>query len=296
MLWLVCPGTFLVPKHLVFVSLANLQAGQAQRVIIGLIILVTSILTHDSPVDIICKLAGMVSVTGGKGKIVEFYGPGVKTLGATAMATVGNMSAEIGATSCLFPFSEAIGRYLDVTHRTDIARAATRNLNLITPDEGSDQYYVNIVEINLDTLEPHINGPYTPDLSHPMSKLRKAVIENDWPKKLSASLVGSCTNSSYEDLMKVAGVIKQADNAGLKLRTPFFVSTGSEQIRATTEDAGFLTVMRNAGATILSSSCGPCVGQWMRPDIPKGEVNSVISLFNRNFTGYVKALPCLRRK
>ncbi|OBT73691.1 hypothetical protein VF21_06217 [Pseudogymnoascus sp. 05NY08] len=235
--------------------------------------------------DIICKLAGMVSVTGGKGKVVEFFGPGVETLGATAMATIGNMSAEIGATSCLFPYSEAMGEYLDVTHRRDIKRAAVQNLNLITPDEGSDRYYDDVVEIDLDKLEPHINGPYTPDLSHPMSTLKEAVIENKWPANLSASLVGSCTNSSYEDLMKVSNLLKQANEAGLKPKVPFFVSTGSEQIRATAEDAGFIDVMRNAGATILSSSCGPCVGQWNRPDVPKGEANSIISSFNRNFTG-----------
>jgi aconitate hydratase len=242
------------------------------------------------PSDIICKLAGMVSVTGGKGKIVEFFGPGVQTLGATAMATIGNMSAEIGATSCLFPYSESMGRYLDATHRQDIARAALHNINLIKPDEGSERYYDDVVEIDLDTLEPHINGPYTPDLSHPMSKLGEAVVENKWPKNLSASLVGSCTNSSYEDLMKVASLLKQADDVGLKPKTPFFVSTGSEQIRATAEDAGFLKIIRKAGATVLSSSCGPCVGQWNRPSIPKGEANSIISSFNRNFTGYAKVL------
>ncbi|KFY63801.1 hypothetical protein V496_03685 [Pseudogymnoascus sp. VKM F-4515 (FW-2607)] len=235
--------------------------------------------------DIICKLAGMVSVTGGKGRIVECFGPGVETLGATAMATIGNMSAEIGATSCLFPYSKAMGEYLDVTHRGGITQAAMQNLNLITPDENSDQYYDDVVEIDLSKLEPHINGPYTPDLSHPMSMLGEAVTVNKWPKNLSASLVGSCTNSSYEDLMKVSNLLKQADEAGLKPKVPFFISTGSEQIRATDEEAGFIDVMKNAGATILSSSCGPCVGQWNRPDVPKGEPNSIISSFNRNFTG-----------
>lgn len=235
--------------------------------------------------DIICKLAGMVSVTGGKGKIVEFFGPGVETLGATAMATVGNMSAEIGATSCLFPYTEAMGRYLNATHRGDVAQATMLALDLVTPDEGSDRFYDNIIEIDLDTLEPFINGPFTPDLSHPMSKIGKAATDNNWPKTLSASLVGSCTNSSYEDLMKVSNLLNQANEAGLQLKTPFFISTGSEQIRATAEDAGFLDVMSKAGATILSSSCGPCVGQWNRPNMPKGEPNSIISSFNRNFTG-----------
>jgi len=141
----------------------------------------------------------MVFVIGGKGSVVEFFGPGVQTLGATAMATIGNMSAEIGATSCLFPYTEGMGRFLNVTKRGDVVRVAMENLNLITADEGSDRYYDHIVEIDLDTLEPHINGLYTPDLSHPMHKLGKEVIENKWPKNPSASLVSSCTNSSYED-------------------------------------------------------------------------------------------------
>lgn len=185
------------------------------------------------------------------------------------MATIGNMSAEIGATSCVFPYSGSMGRYLDVTNRGYIAEAANQNLNFLTPDQGSDMYYDDVVEIDLSELEPHINGPYSPDLSHPMSKLGLAVDENRWPKKISASLVGSCTNSSYEDLMKVAGLMDQASKAGLRLKTPFYVSTGSEQIRATAEDAGFLDTMRDAGAIVLSSSCGPCVGQWNRTDMPK---------------------------
>ncbi|KAG4412956.1 hypothetical protein IFR04_013906 [Cadophora malorum] len=235
--------------------------------------------------DIICKLAGLVSVTGGKGKVVEFFGPGIDGLGATAMATIGNMSAEVGATSCLFPYTDSMCRYLNVTQRSDIADAAKQNLDLLMPDQDCSSYYDDIVEIDLDTLEPQINGPFTPDLSHRLSDLGLAVKENQWPGKLSAALLGSCTNSSYEDLMKVSDLIKQAESAGLKPKVPFFVSTGSDQIRATAENAGFLGTMRTAGATVLSSSCGPCVGQWNRPDMPKGELNSVISSFNRNFTG-----------
>jgi aconitate hydratase len=171
--------------------------------------------------------------------------------------------------------------------RAAIAGAAEQNLNFLTPDEGSDRYYDDVIEIDLTTLEPQINGPYTPDLAHPMSKFGDAVNKNGLPKRLSASLVGSCTNSSYEELMKVPNLLTQAKSAGLKPKVPFFVSTGSEQIRATAEDAGFLNVMKDAGATILSSSCGPCVGQWNRLDIPKDERSSIISSFNRNFTGYV---------
>ena len=184
------------------------------------------------------------------------------------MAIIGNMSAEIGATSCLFPYTEAMGRYLEATNRSHIAEAARGNLNL-TPDEGSSSYYDDVVEINLDILQPHMNGPYIPDLSHPLSKLKQAVEENSWPQMLSASLVGSCSNSSFEDLMKVAGLIGQANKACAKMKIPFYVSRGSEQIRATAGDAGFLETMRDAGAISLSSSCGPCVGQWHRTDIPK---------------------------
>ncbi|KAG4433666.1 hypothetical protein IFR05_010854 [Cadophora sp. M221] len=212
--------------------------------------------------DIICKLVGLVSVSGGKVKIVEFFGPGVEKFGATSMATIGTMSAEIGATSCLFPYNDSMSRYMRATKRSDIADAASNNLNLLVADEGSALYYEDVVEINLDGLEPHINGPYTPDLAHPLSKFGQAVRENSWPENLAASLVG--------------------DRAGLKLKTPFFVSTGSEQLRATAEDAGFLEKTRKAGAVVLSSSCGPCVGQWNRTD---GEENSMISSFNRNFTG-----------
>lgn len=239
--------------------------------------------------DIICKLAGILTVSGGKGKIIEFFGPGTETLGATAMATVCNMSAEIGSTSCIFPYSDAMSRYLGATKRTDIATYANKFKDtLLTADMGSDRYYDDIIEIDLSTLEPHINGPFTPDLAHPISKFKQHVSESSWPSKLSHSMVGSCTNSSYEDLGKVKDLVLQARDAGLtKIRTPFLISPGSEQIRATAEEDGILETLRQAGATVLSNSCGPCVGQWDRKDVDvKGaEKNSVISSFNRNFTG-----------
>ncbi|KAK5094625.1 hypothetical protein LTS08_008481 [Lithohypha guttulata] len=237
--------------------------------------------------DIICKLAGILKVSGGKGKIIEFFGPGVESMGATAMATVCNMSAEIGSTSCIFPYTEAMGRYLASTKRADIAKAAnTYSTPLLTADHGSDAYYDEVNEIDLDALEPHINGPFTPDLAHPLSRLSDAVAKNNWPAQLSSSMVGSCTNSSYEDLKKVQHLIKQAKAAGIaKVKVPFLVSPGSEQIRATAEADGIFDDLRDAGATVLSSSCGPCVGQWDRTDVPKGERNSVISSYNRNFAG-----------
>ncbi|KAL0934881.1 aconitate hydratase [Colletotrichum truncatum] len=239
--------------------------------------------------DIICKLAGILTVSGGKGKIIEFFGPGTETLGATAMATVCNMSAEIGSTSCVFPYSEAMARYLAATKREDVAKYANSFKQvLLTADEGSDRFYDDIIEIDLSTLEPHINGPFTPDLAHPLSQFKDHISESSWPTELSCSLVGSCTNSSYEDLEKVRNLVVQAKEAGLeRTKTPFLVSPGSEQIRATAEKEGILETLRQAGATVLSNSCGPCVGQWDRKDVDvKGaEKNSVISSFNRNFTG-----------
>lgn len=237
--------------------------------------------------DIICKLAGILKVSGGKGKVIEFFGPGVNSLGATAMATVCNMSAEIGSTSCIFPYTAAMGRYLSSTKRADIAEAANAySIPLLTADEGSDAYYDEVIEIDLDTLEPQINGPFTPDLAHPLSQLRDAVSKNQWPVEISSSMVGSCTNSSYEDLKKVQHLVRQAKAAGVpRVRVPFLVSPGSEQIRATAEADGIFADLRDAGATVLSSSCGPCVGQWDRTDIPKGKKNSVISSYNRNFAG-----------
>jgi aconitate hydratase len=239
--------------------------------------------------DIICKLAGILSVSGGKGKVLEFFGPGTQALSATAMATICNMSAEIGSTSCIFPYSEATYRYLSATKRADIARLANgyRDI-LLTADEGSENHYDTVIEIDLDSLEPHVNGPFTPDLSHPLSQLKEAVAENDWPVEVSHAMVGSCTNSSYEDLYKTSQLVDQAKAAGLtQVKTPFLVSPGSEDIRATAESEGILQTLRDAGAVVLSTTCGPCVGQWQRTDVDvKGrERNTVVSSFNRNFVG-----------
>ncbi|KAJ4343718.1 hypothetical protein N0V95_006548 [Ascochyta clinopodiicola] len=239
--------------------------------------------------DIICKLAGILTVSGGKGKVIEFFGPGCASLGATAMATVCNMSAEIGSTSCIFPYSDSMGRYLSATKRGNIAQEANRYKNvLLTADEGSENYHDDIIEIDLDTLEPHVNGPFTPDLSHPLSQLKEAVHKSDWPVNISHAMVGSCTNSSYEDLYKTSQLISQAKAAGLtRVKTPFMISPGSEDIRATAEAEGILQLLRDAGAVILSNTCGPCVGQWDRTDVDvKGrERNTVVSSFNRNFVG-----------
>ncbi|KAL3440455.1 aconitase family-domain-containing protein [Aspergillus insuetus] len=239
--------------------------------------------------DIICKLAGLMTVSGGKGRVIEFFGPGAQTLGATAMATICNMSAEIGSTSCIFPYSDAMGRYLKATRRGHVVERANEvKASLLTADEGADEYYDQVIEIDLNSLEPHVNGPYTPDLAHPISKLSTAVAGEDWPIELSHAMVGSCTNSSYEDLDKTRQIVAQAKAAGVaKFPTPFMVTPGSEQIRATAEADGILDELREAGAVVLSSSCGPCVGSWDRKDVDvRGkEKNSVISSFNRNFVG-----------
>lgn len=237
--------------------------------------------------DIICKLAGILTVSGGKGKIIEFFGPGTETLGATSMGTVCNMSAEVGSTSCIFPYSDSIGRYLAATKRRDVAdQAKVYKEILLTADPGSERYYDEVVEIDLTSLEPHINGPFTPDLSHPISSFKAAVEESNWPRTVSSSMVGSCTNSSFEDLEKTRSLVSQARKAGLTtVQTPFLISPGSEQIRATAEQNGILQELRDAGATVLSNSCGPCVGQWSRDDIARNEKNSVVSSYNRNFAG-----------
>jgi aconitate hydratase len=239
--------------------------------------------------DIICKIAGILTVSGGKGSVIEFFGPGTQTLGATAMATICNMSAEIGSTSCIFPHSPSMDRYLAATKRDYVAQAANNVRDvLLTADEGSQQYYDRIIDIDLSTLEPHVNGPFTPDLAHPLSQLKNSIAEEDWPIDLSHAMVGSCTNSSYEDLDKCRQLIRQAKAAGTsKFKVPFLLTPGSEQIRATAEADGILNELREAGAVVLSSSCGPCVGSWDRKDVDvKGkEKNSVISSYNRNFIG-----------
>ncbi|KAJ5111401.1 hypothetical protein N7532_001936 [Penicillium argentinense] len=239
--------------------------------------------------DIICKLAGILTVSGGKGSVIEFFGSGTQTLGATAMATICNMSAEIGSTSCIFPHSPSMDRYLVATGREYVAQAVNQVRDvLLTADEGSHNYYDCIIDIDLSTLEPHINGPFTPDLAHPISQIKSVVAANEWPIELSHAMVGSCTNSSYEDLDKCRQLVRQAKAAGAeKFKIPFLLTPGSEQVRATAEADGILDELRDAGAVVMSSSCGPCVGSWDRKDVDvKGkEKNSVISSFNRNFIG-----------
>ncbi|KAH3686783.1 hypothetical protein WICPIJ_002262 [Wickerhamomyces pijperi] len=239
-----------------------------------------------TPKDIITYLAGELTVRGGTGYIVEYFGEGVKSLSCTGMATICNMGAEIGATTSTFPYQEAHKRYLISTHRGAIAEAADEvNSKFGFLQADANASYDKIVEIDLDKLEPHVNGPFTPDLSTPISQFGAATKENQWPEKLSAGLIGSCTNSSYQDMSRSISLIKQAEAAGLKPKIPFFVTPGSEQIRATIERDGLIDTFQDNGAIVLANACGPCIGQWDRVDISKSsqETNAIFTSFNRNF-------------
>lgn len=239
-----------------------------------------------SPKDVITKLAGILTVRGGTGYIVEYFGEGVSTLSCTGMATICNMGAEIGATTSTFPYQEAHKQYLQATGRASVAEhadVAQNQYGFLKPDEGAQ--YDKVIEINLSELEPHVNGPFTPDLSTPISEFGQRSLQEDWPQKISVGLIGSCTNSSYQDMTRAADLVTQASKAGLKPRIPFFVTPGSEQIRATLERDGLVKTFTENGGIVLANACGPCIGQWDREDISKtsSQTNSIFTSFNRNF-------------
>jgi aconitate hydratase len=236
-----------------------------------------------SPKDIILKLAGILTVKGGTGYIVEYFGDGTENISCTGKATICNMGAEIGATTSLFPYDERMYKYLIATERKEIADLANELKNYLRADENSSKYYDKIIEIDLDTLEPHINGPFTPDLAYPISKFKDAVIENGYPEELKVGLIGSCTNSSYEDMERSASIAKQAFENGIKAKSEFIITPGSEQIRATIERDGQLDIFTKIGGLVLANACGPCIGQWKRHDVKDGEKNSIITSYNRNF-------------
>ena len=236
-----------------------------------------------APKDIICKLAGILTVKGGTGAIVEYFGPGVATLGATGAGTVCNMGAEIGATTSVFEYTDRQHDYLKATGRAEIGDFAKAFGNELRPDEGAE--YDQLIEINLSELEPHINGPFTPDLATPISKFSQAVKDNNWPDDLKVGLIGSCTNSSYEDMSRAANIARDALDHGVKAKSLFTVTPGSEQIRATIARDGQLQTFEEFGGMVLANACGPCIGQWDRQDVKKGEANSIVSSYNRNFTG-----------
>ncbi|HET8715640.1 MAG TPA: aconitate hydratase [Holophagaceae bacterium] len=234
-----------------------------------------------SPKDVILKLAGILTVKGGTGAIVEYFGEGVDSISCTGMGTICNMGAEIGATTSLFPFNHRMADYLRATSRGEIADLAEAAADLLRADAGCE--YDQVIEINLSELEPHINGPFTPDLAWPLSKFADAVREKGYPEELKVGLIGSCTNSSYEDMERAASVARQALAHGLKAKSEFTISPGSEQIRATIQRDGQMEVFTNVGGVVMANACGPCIGQWKRHDVKKGDKNSIITSFNRNF-------------
>ncbi|MCP9475736.1 MAG: aconitate hydratase [Nitrospira sp.] len=242
-----------------------------------------------SPKDVILYLCGLLTVKGGTNKIVEYFGPGAETISAAGKGTICNMGAELGATTSVFPFDQKMVDYMKVTDRADLATLAMANREHLVADpevyQSPEKYYDQIVEIDLSKLEPHVVGPHTPDLARPISKLAAEAEEKKYPVELKAALIGSCTNSSYEDISRSAHVARQALKAGVKAKTSFLISPGSERIYHTMKRDGFLDTFEQLGGTVLSNSCGPCIGQWKRADGVKGRADSIVSSFNRNFPG-----------
>lgn len=238
--------------------------------------------------DVILKVAGLLTVKGGTGCIVEYFGDGAKSLSCTGKGTICNMGAEIGATTSTFGYDESMERYLNATGREEVSRLANGVKEHLTADAevyaNPEQYFDQVIEIDLSTLEPHINGPFTPDLATPISEVKAAAEKNGWPTKIEVGLIGSCTNSSYEDLTRAASVAKQAGDNNLKARAQFTITPGSEQVRFTAERDGILGTFDQIGGVVLANACGPCIGQWNRPGADKKEKNTIIHSFNRNFS------------
>ena len=242
-----------------------------------------------APKDIILKVAEELTVSGGTNAIVEYFGPGTSSISCTGKATITNMGAEIGATCSVFPYDERMETYLKYTNRKEIAELANQNKELLVADpeveSEPEKYFDKIIEINLSTLEPHIVGPHTPDLARTISELADDVTSNDYVDPISVALIGSCTNSSYEDMSRAASLAEQAKSKGIKSKIPLLVTPGSEQIRGTIERDGQMDSLKEIGATVLANACGPCIGQWNRPELEKNEKNSIVTTFNRNFPG-----------
>jgi aconitate hydratase len=242
-----------------------------------------------SPKDVITYLLGLLTVKGGTNKIIEYFGPGAETISATGKGTICNMGAELGATTSVFAFDDRMAAYLRATDRADQAALAEAHRAQLVPDpevlEAPRTFYDEVVEIDLAELEPHINGPHSPDRARPISKLAAEVQKEGWPATIKAALIGSCTNSSYEDMKRAAHIAMQASRAGLRARTPFLVTPGSERIYQTIKRDGMMEAFERIGGTVLANACGPCIGQWKRSDVGKDEVNTIVSSFNRNFPG-----------
>lgn len=238
--------------------------------------------------DVILKVAGILTVKGGTGAIVEYFGPGAKSLSCTGKGTICNMGAEIGATTSTFGYDESMERFLRATDRNDVADEANKIKEHLTGDpevyENPEKYFDQVIEINLSELRPHLNGPFTPDLATPVGQLGEKAKTNDWPLKVDWGLIGSCTNSSYEDLTRAASIARQAINKKITPKSDFGINPGSEQIRFTAERDGLLKVFEDLGATIFTNACGPCIGQWDRSDLKDFEKNTIVHSFNRNFS------------
>jgi len=237
--------------------------------------------------DVILKVAGILTVNGGTGSIVEYFGEGARSISCTGKGTICNMGAEIGATCSLFGFDRKMEEYLKATGRADVAAEALKIAQHLTGDEevytNPEKYFDKVIEINLSELEPHVNGPFTPDLAWPLSSFARAVKEHDYPVKLEVGLIGSCTNSSYEDISRAASLAKQAAEKNLKVKSGFIITPGSEQVKYTVERDGLLELLENIGGVVMANACGPCIGQWARHDIEGNPKNSIITSFNRNF-------------
>ncbi len=237
--------------------------------------------------DVILKVAGILTVKGGTDKIIEYFGEGAISLSCTGKGTICNMGAEVGATTSTFGYDESMSRYLTATGRADVAALADTIKEHLTGDKevyaDPSKYFDEVIEINLSELEPHVNGPFTPDLATPISKLKEVAIANGWPLKIEAGLIGSCTNSSYEDISRAVSLAKQVASKNLKSKAEFMINPGSEQIRYTIERDGFLDVFNSVGATVFTNACGPCIGMWDRVGAEKKEKNTIIHSFNRNF-------------
>jgi aconitate hydratase len=241
-----------------------------------------------APKDVILKVAGILTVKGGTGAIIEYFGEGAEAMSCTGKGTICNMGAEVGATTSTFGYDESMERYLRSTGRDDVADAANAVKEHLTADAevyaNPEQYFDQVIEIDLSTLSPHLNGPFTPDLATPIAEMSQVAKQNDWPLQVEWGLIGSCTNSSYEDLSRAASIAKQAVDKGLVTKAEFGINPGSEQVRYTAERDGLLTVFEDLNAKIFTNACGPCIGQWAREGADKHEKNSIVHSFNRNFS------------
>jgi aconitate hydratase len=242
-----------------------------------------------SPKDVILKLCGILTTKGGTDKIVEYFGEGLESISCTGKGTITNMGAELGATCSIFPYDSRMETYLKITKREEIAKIANENKDILSADAeviaNPEKYYDQVITIDLTTLEPHLVGPHSPDIAHPISTMAKSAKENNWPTNLSAALIGSCTNSSYEDIGRASSIAEQALQHGMKMGQQFIVTPGSTLIQNTITRDGQLAVFNKVGATLMANACGPCIGQWKRDDVQKGTKNSIVTTFNRNFRG-----------